>query len=633
MAEKKQITLDIAINNSNSASSIRELNQALKQLISLQSQVGANSKEFKKLQQAINETEGKIGDLTDSFSTLRGSGIERVNASMKLFREGFINADYDKVSIGLKGVGSALKALPIFLIVAGVKLLIDQFNNLKDSGGLIGETFTAITSVINRSIEALKNFTDQIGLTAFAAKNAGKQTLIRLKEEEINIKHRYDEEIRLAEAAGKSTKDLESAKASAVTKNLQAQRDEYKKLNEAININVLTSEEYLEKRKENDNEIKRLTKEIDTTLNDSTIAKIKNDKKEEQSEKEKREKREKLNKDISAQLKQDAAEGQREEDETTKRLDKELEDRLKATEEYIKNKNKAEADGYAQTAAIVQKETEDAIKAAQEKAKLEKDLASAKQKLRDLEIQAAKEVLNTLTTIFFEYNEARIREENANSEIAQHNLDVDLQNKLDSEYSNKEKLLNNDNLTAEERQAIEETSRKNEYEINKANTLAKFDLQLAEYKNEIELKKKAFNAQKAFSAAQTIITGVNAAINAFNSQLSVPTVDAPIRAAAAAAAVGVFTAAQVATILSKQFDPGSPPTPPVLPAYRPGGSSSADPRSLSQGFTNGIGTDANNLNANSGNVFGNQQIRAYVVESDITNSQETVNRIKRRSTL
>src|SRR6187549_2341985 len=96
------IELQTKIDTANSAQSLGGITKSLKELISLQSQVGANSAEFKKLSKAINDTEGKLGDLKDSFNTLRGSGVERLNASFGLLREGVSNLDTEKVGIAFK---------------------------------------------------------------------------------------------------------------------------------------------------------------------------------------------------------------------------------------------------------------------------------------------------------------------------------------------------------------------------------------------------------------------------------------------------------------------------------------------------------------------------------------------------
>jgi hypothetical protein len=125
-----EIELNTKINTANSAQSIGELRKALKDLVSAQADVGAGSANFNKLADAINKTEGRIGDLQDSFTTLRGSGVERLNSSIGLLREGLVSGDIDKAKIAFKGLGTAMSAVPIFLLIEGVKALYDNFDKI-----------------------------------------------------------------------------------------------------------------------------------------------------------------------------------------------------------------------------------------------------------------------------------------------------------------------------------------------------------------------------------------------------------------------------------------------------------------------------------------------------------------------
>lgn len=140
MATEVEITT--AIDTAQAQQGLSNLRKGLKDLISLQEQVGRDSKNFGKLQQAITQTEGKIGDLTDSFQTLRGSGIERINSSLGLFREGLLNADTDKIKTGLQGIGSAMKAIPIFAMVEGARLLIENFDKINAAVSELVNGFT-----------------------------------------------------------------------------------------------------------------------------------------------------------------------------------------------------------------------------------------------------------------------------------------------------------------------------------------------------------------------------------------------------------------------------------------------------------------------------------------------------------
>ncbi len=125
-----EIELNAKINTAGTAQGLGDLKKSLKELVSLQSQVGAGTDGFKKLQAAINQTESKIGDLKDGLKTLSGSGVERLTSSLGLLREGFTAADPEKVGVAFKGLGAAMSAIPIFLILEGVKLLAENFKDI-----------------------------------------------------------------------------------------------------------------------------------------------------------------------------------------------------------------------------------------------------------------------------------------------------------------------------------------------------------------------------------------------------------------------------------------------------------------------------------------------------------------------
>jgi len=72
-------------------------------------------------------------------------------------------------------------------------------------------------------------------------------------------------------------------------------------------------------------------------------------------------------------------------------------------------------------------------------------------------------------------------------------------------------------------------------------------------RRQLEIKKKAFNVNKAFQASQAAIDGTRATLSAF---ATAP----PGFKIAAAAAAGIFAAAQVAKILAARFNPGSAPS-------------------------------------------------------------------------
>lgn len=138
----------------------------------------------------VAELKDKIDDLKDSTKSLQGSGVEKLNTSIGLLTEGFSNFDADKVKTGFKGIGAAMSAIPIILIIEGIKALIENFDVV---------------------VKFAKNMTDSFSDTERAVKAL---TLSTEKDTVANkaLISQYDNEIKLLQAKGGSEKELTELK-------------------------------------------------------------------------------------------------------------------------------------------------------------------------------------------------------------------------------------------------------------------------------------------------------------------------------------------------------------------------------------------------------------------------------------
>lgn len=269
------VQVNVKVDAKQADDSLRGLTKQLKDLRVEQSRVVEGSSDWKRLGREINELEGKIGDLGDRFNTLRGSGVERLNSSFGLFRESLTTADFGKAKIALQGIGQAMSAIPVLLIVTGIMKLIENFDKLRNSGGLLGQVFKGIGEIITTVTDAITDFTDWLGITTVESEKLAETQLNNSKALQDAITERYDTEIRLAKAAGKNTEDLEKKKVMAVRQSLLEQ------INLKAKAAVMDGELSQEELKNLDELRKALTenyiqeKEIDLKANKEKVERVK----------------------------------------------------------------------------------------------------------------------------------------------------------------------------------------------------------------------------------------------------------------------------------------------------------------------------------------------------------------------
>lgn len=112
----------------------------------------------------------------------------------------------------LLNVGKSLLMNPIFLIGAAVTTIIAKFDDLKNSGGLVGKIFTFIGTAVDGVKNAFLTLTDAIGLTDTAANEAAESIQLAYDKLADAIASKYDRIIKVTKAAGKETIEIEKRK-------------------------------------------------------------------------------------------------------------------------------------------------------------------------------------------------------------------------------------------------------------------------------------------------------------------------------------------------------------------------------------------------------------------------------------
>jgi len=149
-------------------SQIGEMEDRMYQLAQTNQQ---GSKEFKVLQQkvvdarkTIIETDRAIDSMAENAGSIGG-----ITSAFGELGESVLNLDFKRAGVALKGLGTqfkafgqALKANPIFLIVAIVAGIITAIVTLKDKVAFLGAAFDFLAGIIDTAVQALKDFPDSI---------------------------------------------------------------------------------------------------------------------------------------------------------------------------------------------------------------------------------------------------------------------------------------------------------------------------------------------------------------------------------------------------------------------------------------------------------------------------------------
>lgn len=647
-AQQNEVFVENAIVAAKSASNMKELTKAMKDLKSAQEKVDKSSPNFKKVQKAITDTEGRVGDLNDSFKTLTGSGMERFKSSLSLVGEGISNLDFGKFKTGIKGattafggLKTALASLGIGLIIQAITYLISNFDELKNSTGLIGTVFRGIGDIISFVTDKISEFTDALGITNNAIEKQSAKTIEAAKKQQETLTERYDKEIELAKAAGKNTTKLEKEKQIAILKTLDVQLKAIiavakanghwtkEQIEQVQEIGKLAADASQQLKLVEINDIKEKTEkskkanEEKTKDNQKYLDEIKNQQRQaaidaEKDEIKKAEIRKKFrDEDINASktseevknaaLIQSKLEFNKEVDKIFADADsKELEDKKKQEEELGRIADKAILD----EAARKKKQAEDDIKLAEE---TEKKKQEAQKKTFAMAQQLAQDTMQIVSLVNDIQNQKR------DQDLAASNAATE--EKLDTMNSAKDAELNKEGVTAEEKISIANKYAMEEYAIK-----------LKQYNENLAVKKKEFENGKKMAIASALIAGAVAAVNSLSAAPFFP------MAIIGLAMATITTALSVAKIQGQKFDGGgSPPKPPTLQTAAgssgmSGGNSKNQTTFLPPNLQKVGRSDVTNPNApkSNGSSDKKQPIEAYVVTESMTKSQNMNNVIERR---
>ena len=644
-----EIQLDTAINTANSAKSLRELGKSLKELVSLQSQIGEGTVGFKKLQQAINDTEGKVGDLQDSFSTLRGSGVERVNSSLSLFKEGLTSVDPTKLSIAMEGLGAAMKAIPIFLLIEGAKLLYENWDKLvtifSDSAKQAKENEDALRKLniqidiqntsIDRNILLQQNQLDELKkqeapLTSIIDKlkeiNALKQSklqgeiqktdkemqnlLVRLKDAQYDFKNKTVIESLFGLGTGQN--DINKIEDELVKLGLKRAD-----LNNQILSNDISTETEIVSVKDASNKKQRELDEARFKRKQELLQRELDEEKNTSAEllamKQKQVEKEQEIEDIA--FLNSLKKGQKEFEIEQANRDKSYRGRLDSLERQ-KEKELTEVGKTSEAAYLIEKKY--AELAFQEKVKYSaKYLDYAKQ---------GAQIANDINKII-------VSNENYNLQQLQYQKDADLENNknrtqeaIDLETKKANDLITNENLSSAQIEQIKFNSETKIRAIQADSANNELQIKQELDKQSLEIRKKQFEREKKI---QLVTAGINTAAAILSALGTVQPFPAALIAAGAAAATGAI---QIAAISKSKFDDGGASARQSITPIKPIDTRSAPSNGSNTSNTNVSGQSQGGQLLGNGLTTNTNLLKVYVSERDIREVSSKVDVLESRAT-
>ena len=212
--------------------------------------------EFQKVQRQLGELNDKMGDLGKSVNTLAGDPLERLNNSFGMIGSSILSLDFGAAQTGLQGVTSAIKDFkfgdlskaakgfgstmldlgkalmtnPIFLIGGAIALIVTNFEELTNAGGLVGKMFGFLKTTIDSVTQGLVDFMDWIGLTDSKADERAENEKKRAEE----AKKLEDEKVKKQKEAEAEKDRLAKEAAKKEAERLQKIKDDQKSLNEFL---------------------------------------------------------------------------------------------------------------------------------------------------------------------------------------------------------------------------------------------------------------------------------------------------------------------------------------------------------------------------------------------------------------
>lgn len=611
------------------------------------------------------------------------SAVNGLADATKKLKFSELNKGAGDLGKGLVNLGKSLLTNPIFLIGTAILLIITNFDKLLNVFPPLTAAFEAIKATLGFIVNGIKAFTDAIGLTEFATADALDKSIAARDKAISDLDRQEKRAVLQAKKNGQDVTKIEEeyankriAKYNEIIAGAEKLTREGAKLTEDQVKAVQDAKNALD-----DIDLKKLEKEAEA----AEKAREEQRKKEEEAQRE-REKAAQQAEAKARERQQRAEAARQEqlarEKAVTDTLKQQQEERYQSTLDAtdkelrimdLKYQKLVEQAGNNKTlqaqilqeqsieqSAILQRAAQkeiDILKAAQEetrKIKAQQAIESIEleeqvsEELRQSKLSVEQQELDALRERYFERSQLLEQSGQSTAELTE--LYESQKKEIEDRYA-QERKDKADSDAAEElekqkqltdaklqiaTQALGALSTLNEISTTEtASKIADIDKQISnaqtdEQKKTLEKRrkvleaegKKAFERNKLIQIGQALIQTYQSATGAYASQMSVPTPDAPVRAAIAAGLAVAAGLAMVAKIQSTQYSSGG--------GGGGGGSSpSSPPPATSGNFASPISTNmvGNGVPQN----FQNrppQPTQAYVLAGDVSDAQNARSKVE-----
>lgn len=256
------------------------------QVEALAKKAGELTDRIKDANDAVNvfASGSKFEQISNSFDGIKSSlmslDFEEASEKSKVFASNLGKIGKADISGAIKGITGTIKTLggafvklgvqilanPIFLLVAVITAIVVGIGVFLAKLGILQKAFDFLMIPVNALIDAFKRLTDWLGLTTYAAEENARKTqkanekaMASSEKRAAKVSDAYDLEIAKAKANGKDTTDLEIKKSKAITdaaqKRVATARAEYQQIKNLTDKDSIERRKKLQERIAKENEI------------------------------------------------------------------------------------------------------------------------------------------------------------------------------------------------------------------------------------------------------------------------------------------------------------------------------------------------------------------------------------------